>query len=115
MSVETPPRQFDLWWVSLPAPVGRRPVILLTRTSAYAYLTSVLVAEVTTTIRGIRQEVRLGRREGLPEDCVANLDAARRVPRACLTERIGAVSGRRHVEVKRALGHALAWPELTSL
>ncbi len=108
-------RQFDIRWVSLPAPVGRRPVLLLTRTSAYAYLTSVLVAEVTTTVRGIRQEVRLGAREGLPESCVANLDAVRRVPRECLHERIGALAGRRHSEVKRALGHALAWPELTSL
>lgn len=34
-------------------PVGRRPVLLLSRTSAFAYLNRVLVAEVTTTVRGI--------------------------------------------------------------
>lgn len=74
-----------------------------------------LVAEVTTTIRSIPQEVTLGRGEGLPRRCVANLDAIRTLPTSCLTSRIGSVNGRRHVEIKRALGHVLQWPELTIL
>jgi mRNA interferase MazF len=90
-------------------------VLLLGRTTSLAYLDRVLVAEVTTTVRGIPQEVRLGRREGLPRVCVANLDAMRTVPRARLAARIGRLDARRHVAVKRALGHVLAWPELTSL
>jgi mRNA interferase MazF len=75
----------------------------------------VLVAEVTTTIRAIPQEITLGAAEGLPRRCVANLDALRTVPRSRLVERIGALRPLRHVEVKRALGHVLHWPELTSL
>jgi mRNA interferase MazF len=90
-------------------------VLLLSRTSAYAYLGRVLVVEVTTTVRAIPQEVALGKREGLPRPCVANLDALRTVPTACLTARIGGLAARRHVEVKRALGQALHWPELTGL
>lgn len=108
-------RQFDVFWASLPAPVGRRPVLLLGRTSSYSYLTRILVVEVTTTIRGIPQEVALGKREGLPRACVANLDAIRTIPRDCLAARIGSLRPGRHVEVKRALGHVLHWPELTSL
>jgi len=108
-------KQFELWWASLPAPVGRRPVLLLGRASSYPYLRRVLAAEVTTTLRVISQELRLGRPEGLPRSCVANLDAMRTVPVSCLTARIGALAARRHVEVKRALGHVLHWPELTSL
>jgi mRNA interferase MazF len=108
-------RQFDVWWASLPDPAGRRPVLLLGRPAALRYLARVLVVEVTTTIRGIPQEVSLGRREGLPRSCVANLDALRTVPRSSLTLRIGRLSAGRHVEVKRALGHVLHWPELTSL
>ena len=107
--------QFDVWWVKLPDPVGRRPVLLLGRTSALTYLTRVLVVEVTTTIRGIPQEVALGRREGLPKPCVANLDTLRTIPRANLAARIGRIAVHRHVEVKRALGHVLHWPELTGL
>jgi mRNA interferase MazF len=108
-------RQFDIGWVNLPEPAGRRPVLVLSRSSSLAYLTRVLVVEVTTTIRGIPQEVPLGRREGLPRSCVANLDAIRSVPRDRLGERIGRLEARRHFEVKRALGHVLGWPELTSI
>jgi len=116
VSVRLPtPRQLDLWWVSLPAPAGRRPVLLLGRDAAFGYLTRILVAEVTTTVRGIPQEVALGKREGLPRACVANLDAMRTVPTAALTTRIGRLAASRHVDVKRALGHVLHWPELTIL
>lgn len=108
-------RQLEIWWARLPDPVGRRPVLLLGRTSAFSYLSRVLVAEVTTTIRAIPQEVRLGRREGLSQACVANLDALRTLPVAYLDAPIGAVAARRHVEVKRALGHVLQWPEVTAL
>jgi mRNA interferase MazF len=108
-------KQFEIWWASLPEPVGRRPVLLLGRTSGIRYLSRTLAAEVTTTVRGIPQEVALGRTEGLPRTCVANLDAARSLPIVSLVQRIGCLSYRRHVEVKRALGHVLHWSELTGL
>jgi mRNA-degrading endonuclease toxin of MazEF toxin-antitoxin module len=107
--------QFEIWWTSLPEPAGRRPVLLLGRTASYAYLSRVLVVEVTTTVRGIPQEISLGKREGLPRPSVANLDALRTVPRSCLESRLGRLGVHRHVEAKRALGHALHWPELTGL
>lgn len=113
--VERAPRQFDLWWVHLPEPVGRRPVLFLGRSSSFEYSGRVLVAEVTTTIRGIPQEVQLGKREGLARNCVANLDALRTVPRTCFATLAGRLPGRRHVDVKRALGHVLHWAELTEL
>lgn len=109
------PLQFEVWWASLPDPAGRRPVLLLSRSPALVYLNRVLAVEVTTTVRGIPQEVSLGKREGLPRPCVANLDALRTVPRDCLTTRIGRLSAGRFVEVKRALGHVLHWPEVTTL
>lgn len=105
-------KQYEIWWAELPAPVGRRPVLLLGRDAAYRYLDRVLAAEVTTHARGIPQEVALGRGEGLPRRCVANLDGLRSVPRARLTERAGSLATRRIREVKRALGYALDWDEL---
>jgi hypothetical protein len=42
--VTAEPHQFDIWWASLPDPVGRRPVLLIGRSSSYRYLTRVLVA-----------------------------------------------------------------------
>ena len=108
-------RQFELYWAQLPEPVGRRPVLLLSRTPAYAYLSRFMVAEVTTHPRLIPQEIALGRREGLAQPSVANLDHVHMVDRNRVGERIGAVGRAREIEVKRALGHALGWPELKEL
>jgi mRNA interferase MazF len=99
----------------MPEPIGRRPVLLLTRSAAYAYLNKVVVAEITSTIRGIPQEVGLGRREGLRLPCVANLDNVHVVPKDVLGDRIGALASSREHDVKRALGYALDWPELKVL
>lgn len=105
-------KQYEVWWASLPKPAGRRPVLLLSRNEAYSYLNKFIAVEVTSTIRRIAVEVPLGRTEGLPSQCVANCDNLRTVPRSALLERIGQLLPRRHSEVKRALGHALAWDEL---
>jgi len=106
-------KQYEVWWAKLPEPIGTRPVLLLTRDGAYAYLTRVLAVEITTKIRSIPQEVVLGRREGLPRTCVANCDNLRSVPVSSLSERVGKVAAARTIEVKRALGHAVGWIELT--
>ena len=87
-------------------------MLLLSRDAAYQYLNKFAVVEITTTIRGIAQEVALGRAEGLPQPCVANGDNLRTVPRSSLAKRAGALAGARQIEVKRALGHALGWSEL---
>jgi mRNA interferase MazF len=108
-------RQYEIRWANLPAPIGRRPVLLLTRTSAYSYLNKFIVAEVTSTIRGIPEEVILGRREGLPRPSVVNLDNVHVVAKGLLEDRIGALPSSREQEVKRALGYALNWPELKVL
>jgi len=105
-------KQYEIWWAALSEPAGRRPVLLLSRDSAYAYLNKFAVVEITSTIRNIAVEVPLGRAEGMPSRCVANFDNLRTVPRAALQRRAGTVSPKRYVEVKRALGRALGWDEL---
>ncbi len=108
-------KQYEIRWARLPEPVGLRPILLLTRSSAYAYLTKVLAAEVTTHIRSIPQEVRLGRADGLPKPCAAKLDSIHLVPRDSIGEPIATLRASRIMEVKRALGHTLFWPELMGL
>lgn len=107
-------KQYDVWWADLPDPVGRRPVLLLSRAGSYAYLHSIIAVEITTKIRAIPQEVVLGRREGLPRRCVANFDNVRSVAVSSLSEHLGGISKARVVEIKRALGYALGWTELTA-
>jgi mRNA interferase MazF len=108
-------KQYEIWWAALPEPLGVRPVLLLSRGAAYEYLNRVLGVEVTTRVRGIPQEIEIGKREGMPRRCVANFDNLRAVPKAALRERIGRLPLERLVEVKRALGHVLGWIELTAL
>ena len=105
-------RQYEIWWAEMPAPVGRRPVLLLSRDGAYEYLSRFIVVEVTSTIRSIPVEVSLGRPEGLDRRSVANFDNVHVVPKKRLVSRIGSLRPARVVEVKRALGYALGWAEL---
>ena len=94
---------------------GAPAVLLLSRNPAYAYLNKVLVAEVASTIRGIPQEVTVGRPEGLPSASVVNLDNLHTVAKRRLTKRAGSLRSTREIEIKRALGHALGWIELSAL
>lgn len=98
----------DIVWASLPAPVGRRPVLILTRTAAISVRSRVTVANITTTVRGIRSEVTLGRAEGMKRACVANCDEIATIPRAWLDPApAGSLSSRRIDELNRALRYAL--------
>lgn len=108
-------KQYEIWWAELPPPAGRRPVLLLSRSGAYEYLNTVLVAEISGTVRGIPQEIPVGRREGLARASVANLDNLHAVAKRRLSVRAGVLAPSREPEVKRALGHTLGWPELVEI
>jgi mRNA interferase MazF len=108
-------RQYELWWAQMSKPIGRRPVLLLSRNPAYDYLTRVIVVEITSTIRSIPVEVSLGPAEGLRHRSVANFDNVHVVAKARLHSRIGSLKARRIDEVKRALGFALDWAELKAV
>ena len=108
-------KQFEIWWADLAAPAGRRPVLLLTRNGAYEYLNKIVVVEITSMIRDIAVELRLGPAEGLPRECAANCDNLRTVPKKSLGSRAGRLAPERWIEVKRAVGAALGWRELTDL
>jgi mRNA interferase MazF len=108
-------RQYEVRWARLPEPIGMRPLLLLSRSTSYSYLTRVLVAEVTTRIRGIPQEVRLGSRDGLPKPCAANLDNLHVVQIGAIGSLITLLRPERIVDVKRAVGRVLFWPELMGL
>jgi mRNA interferase MazF len=107
--------QYEIWWADLPKPAGRRPVLLLSRPDAYRYLNKFVAAEITTTIRNIPVEVRLGDAEHMSKSCVVNCDNLRTVSKSALTERIGQLPRRRVAEIKKAIGYALAWEELIDM
>lgn len=100
-------RRGEVWWADLPAPAGRRPVLLLSRDSAYQVRTSVTVGTITRTIRNIPVEVPLGKEDGMPARCVVNLDGILTIPRTCLKERLTVLSPGKMAAVSRAARFAL--------
>lgn len=70
-----PPRlhRGDVWWAD--APDGKvRPVLVLTRDRFIPKLHDVLVAPITSVVRGIPTEVRLTTDDGMPRTCAVNFD-----------------------------------------
>jgi mRNA interferase MazF len=57
-------------------PDKKRPVVVLTRDSAIAYLSTVTVAPITSTVRGVPSEVILTQEDGLKAPCAVNLHNA---------------------------------------
>ena len=100
-------RRGEIWWAELEPPVGRRPVLLLSRNEAYSVRSLVTVAPVTTRIRGIPSEVPLGIDDGLPQDCVANLDTITTIPKDCLRSRLVVLSVKKLKEIEAAIYFAL--------
>ena len=100
-------RRGEVWWAELPPPIGRRPVVLLSRDAAYRVRTSVTVGMVTRTIRGIPVEVPLGMEDGMPEKCVVNLDDILTIPKLRLVERITTLSPEKMTAVAKAIIFAL--------
>ena len=97
----------EVWWADLPAPAGRRPVVLLSRDAAYAVRTSVTVAPITRTVRDIPVEVSLGRADGLRAMCVVSLDDITTIPKALLTRRVSLLSQARMEAIEVAIRFAL--------
>jgi len=100
-------RRGEVWWAELPGPVGRRPVVLLTRDGAYGYRAMATVAPVTTSVRGIPAEVELGPADGLPRRCVVNLDNLQTIDQRRLRGRITSLGPERLREVEDAIHFAL--------
>jgi mRNA interferase MazF len=95
----------DILWLELPNE-KRRPALVLTRSAAVPVMQRLIISHLTTRIRDLPTEVRLGPEDGMPQECVVNLDNLRTVRRSFLTEPIATLSGPRMHQVCRALAIA---------
>lgn len=66
-----------------------RPFVVITRDPMGGLLHAVIGAPVTSTIRGLSTEVRVGPEDGVRLESVANLDNLQLVARSRLVRRIG--------------------------
>ena len=97
-------RRGEIWWGQVDK---RRPVLLVSRNEAYSVRALVIVAPLSTTIRGFSVEVKVGRKEGLPRSGVVNCDWLVTIPKEDLLERAGQLSATKLQQVDDALRFAL--------
>ncbi|MBI2237045.1 MAG: type II toxin-antitoxin system PemK/MazF family toxin [Actinobacteria bacterium] len=101
-------RRGEIYWADLPHPLGRRPVVVLTRDAAIPVLRWITVAPITGTVRGIPTEVPVGRAEGLARDSVISTDNVQTIRKSRLEhDSVGALRLRKIRELDAALRFAL--------
>jgi len=88
-------------------PDKTRPVVVLTRQSAVPYLSTVTVAPITSTIRGVPSEVQLSEEDGMKTPCAVNLHNAVTVSQRRLGRRVAQLNSMRMQEVCAALRFSL--------
>jgi mRNA interferase MazF len=97
----------DIRLYRFPTPDKQRPVVVLTRESAIAYLSSIIVAPISSTIRGVPSELQLSEADGMKGPCAINLHNVVTVSKGRLGRRIAVLSSGRLEEICSALGFAL--------
>lgn len=90
-----------------PRPDKERPVLILTRSAALEYLSRVTVAPITSTIRGVPSEVRLGPDDGMKQECCINLHNLVTVSQDGVGRRLARLGPNRMEAVCAALEFAL--------
>jgi len=88
-------------------PDKNRPVVVLTRDSALAYLRTVTVAPITSTIRGVPSEVLLNEEDGMKAPCAVNLHNAVTITQERLGRRVAQLSSLRMHQICAALRFSL--------
>ena len=88
-------------------PDKQRPVVVLTRESATGYLSTVTVAPITSTIRGVPSEVLLTEADGMKGPCAVNLHNLVTVSKGHLGRRVAVLNSERLREICGALGFSL--------
>ncbi len=88
-------------------PDKSRLVVVLTRDSAIGYLSTVTVAPVTSTIRGVPSEVLLTEDDGMKRPCAVNLHNAVTVSQDRLGKRVARLGPLRMREICGALRFSL--------
>lgn len=88
-------------------PDKRRPVVVLSRQRAIRFLTRVVVAPITSTVRGIPSEVIIGPEDGMKTVCAVNLDNLQTVSTRALGPPLTTLSDERMAEIREALLFAL--------
>jgi mRNA interferase MazF len=96
----------DIWTYRFGHPDKRRPVLVLSRPEAISVLHTVMVAPITSAVRGLPSEVSVGTADGLKHASAVNLDHVQTVERSQLSRYVGHLGAEKMRAVCRALAVA---------
>jgi mRNA interferase MazF len=97
----------DVHWVRFARPDKKRPVVVLTRSRLIGHLGTVTVAALTTTVRDVPSQVRVGPEDGVPKPSAVNLHHVITLDRSELGPYITTLSAPVMASVDAALVFAL--------
>lgn len=97
----------EIWMYQFAAPDKRRPVLVISREDVIPLLHTVMVAPITSVIRGAPSEVVVGVDEGLKRPSAVNLDHIQTVEQGRLQHFVGTLSPARMRHVCRAMAIAV--------
>jgi mRNA interferase MazF len=80
-----------------------RPVLVLTRELVRPHLTTVTVAPITTTIRGLSTEVHVDAANGLSQQSVVSCDNVITIPAEALQDQIGVLLDDQEPQLSEAI------------
>lgn len=80
-----------------------RPALVLTREAARGAMTKVTVAPITSTIKGLSSEVRVGLENGLDHESAVSLDNVLTIPAEALGRTVGYLTGEQEAQLARAV------------
>lgn len=97
----------EIWMYEFRKPDQLRPVLVLSRAEAIEVLHTVVVAPITSTIRGLPSEVLVDEGSGLKHRSAVNCDHLQTVEKTLLKRFLGTVGPSGMEKVCRALAVAL--------
>ena len=100
-------RRGEIWRYRFKSPDKLRPVVVLSRPEVIGLLHTVMVAPITSTVRGAPSEVLVGVAEGLKHESAVNLDHVQTVEKPRLVGYVGSLGSERMRAVCRALAIAV--------
>jgi len=97
----------EIWGYRFTSPDKWRPVLILSRPEVIELLHTVMVAPITSIVRGAPSEVLVGMEEGLKKESAVNLDHVQTVEKARLERFIGRLAPPKMREICQALAIAV--------
>jgi len=97
----------EIWQYRFGKPDKKRPVVVLTRQEVIGLIHTVMVAPITSTLRGLPSEVAVGVAEGLKHESAVTLDHVQTVEQSRLVGYVGQLAPDKLRHVCRALAIAV--------